>query len=319
MGAATKEDDFIEAMFVASTHEYIMLFTDTGRCYWLKVFEIPEASRASRGKSIANLISKGPEETIASYVSVKTFEAPLFVLMVTEHGIVKKTSLEEFSNPRRTGIAAISLDKGDRLIDARLTDGKQDIVIGTREGMAIRFHEKEIRPMGRSAAGVWGIRLEKKDRVVGAVVLRRSGTTILVATEKGYGKRSETDEYRVSHRGGKGIITVKTTDKTGKMVAIKEVQERDDIVIVTSNGIVIRQHASEIRVAGRNTQGVRLIRLDEGDSISDVAVVMPEEEEEVENTDTKVKDDGQGTKKAQQEDLFKPDRSSDKSGGGKKK
>jgi DNA gyrase subunit A len=290
MGAATKEDDFIEAMFLASTHEYIMLFTDTGRCYWLKVFEIPEAGRASRGKSIANLISKAPDETIASYVAVKDFDNDQFVLMVTEKGIIKKTGLGEFSNPRRTGIAAITLDKGDRLIDARITDGKQDIVIGTREGIAIRFHENEVRSMGRSAAGVWAIRLEKSDRVIGAVALRRPGTTILIATEKGYGKRSETDEYRVSHRGGKGIITVKTTDKTGKMVAIKEVLDQDDIVIVTDNGIMIRQHASEIRVAGRNTQGVRLIRLDEGDGISDVAVVIPEEEDEAPVEETRSKE-----------------------------
>jgi DNA gyrase subunit A len=280
MGAAIREDDFVEAMFVASTHEYIMLYTDRGRCYWLKVFEIPEAGRASRGKSIANLISKAPEETIASYVSVRDFEAPLNILMVTEQGIIKKTRLAEFSNPRRTGITAVTLDKKDRLIDVRITDGKQDVVIGTREGVAIRFHESEVRAMGRSASGVRAIRLEKGDRVIGAVALRRTGTSILVATEKGYGKRSEVDEYRVSHRGGKGIITVKTTEKTGKMVAIKEVVDGDDVVIVTDQGIVIRQHASEIRIAGRNTQGVRLIRLDEGDMISDVAVVVPEEEEE---------------------------------------
>jgi DNA gyrase subunit A len=278
-GAATREDDFIEHVSIADTHDHLMLFTDKGKCYWLKVFEIPEGGRASRGKSIANLISKEAEEKITSYVTVKKFDDPYFVLMVTERGIVKKTSLSEFSNPRRSGIAAISLDKGDRLKDVRLTDGNQDIVLGTREGIAIRFHENEVRSMGRAAGGVRAIKLEKGDRVIGSVTLRRSGTTILVATEKGYGKRSETGEYRISHRGGKGIITVKTTEKTGKMVAIKEVVETDDVVIVTSGGIVIRQHASEIRLAGRNTMGVRLIRLDEGDLISDVAAVMSEEEE----------------------------------------
>jgi DNA gyrase subunit A len=278
-GATTKEDDFIESMFVASTHEYILLFTDKGRCYWLKVFEIPEAGRMSRGKSIANLIGKETDETIASYVAVKNFDDPIFVVMATEKGIIKKTGLGEFGNPRRTGIGAIGLEKADKLIDVHLTDGTQDVVIGTRDGVAIRFHESEVRSMGRSATGVRAIRLESKDRVVGAVVLRRNGTTILVATEEGYGKRSETDEYRVSHRGGKGIITVKTTDKTGMMVAIKEVGEKDDVVIVTTGGIVIRQHASEIRIAGRNTQGVRLIRLNAGDKISDVAVVAPENDE----------------------------------------
>jgi DNA gyrase subunit A len=278
-GATTKEDDFIEHVFVGSTHDYMLLFTDKGRCYWLKVFEIPEGGRASRGKSIANLISKEPEETIASFVAVKNFEDPYFVMMVTQHGIIKKTAVQEFSNPRRTGIAAIGLSKGDRLIDVKMTDGSQDIVIGTLEGMAIRFKEREVRAMGRTASGVRAIRLGKGDKVVGSVVLRRSGTSILVATEGGYGKRSETGQYRVSHRGGKGIITVKTTDKTGKMVAIREVVNTDDVVVVTTNGIIIRQHASEIRLAGRNTQGVRLIRLEQGDSISDVTAVASVEED----------------------------------------
>jgi DNA gyrase subunit A len=200
--------------------------------------------------------------------------------MVTESGLVKKVLLSEFSNPRKSGITATTLKKGDTLKDARLTDGKQDIIIGTKEGIAIRFHEDEVRPMGRSAAGVRGINLGKKDKVVGVVNLRRKGTTILIATESGYGKRSEEGAYRVSHRGGKGIITVKTSDKTGIMVAIKEAVETDDVVVVTTNGMVIRQHASDIRVAGRNTQGVRLIRLHEKDAVADVAIVMAEEEEE---------------------------------------
>ncbi len=280
-GAATREDDFIEAMFIASTHEHILLFTDQGRVYWLKVHEIPEGSRTTRGKSIVNLIAKEANETIAAYVAVKNFDDKLNVLMVTEHGVIKKTALEEFSNPRKTGIGAIGLDKKDRLIDVHLTDGKNDIVIGTADGVAIRFQEQEVRVMGRSAGGVRGIRLEKGDRVVGGVVLRRTDTTILVATEDGFGKRSETDEYRVSHRGGKGIITMKATSKTGKMIGIKEVTDKDDVVIVTTNGIVIRQHASDIRVAGRNTQGVRLIKLESGDKVSDIAAVPSEEEESV--------------------------------------
>lgn len=200
--------------------------------------------------------------------------------MFSEQGLVKKVVLSEFSNPRRNGIVAANLKKGDQLTDVKLTDGGQDIVIGTRNGLAIRFLEDEIRPMGRTATGVRGIRLGKGDKVVGAVNLQRKGTTILVASQKGYGKRSEEGEYRTSHRGGKGIFTVKTSDKTGKMVALKEVVDTDDIVIVTSEGMIIRQHAANIRVAGRNTQGVRLIRLNEGDSIADVAVVVAEEEEE---------------------------------------
>ena len=279
-GAATREDDFVAHMFIASTHNYVLIFTDKGRCYWLKVFEIPEGGRTTKGKSINNVIDKDPNEKIASFIAVKEFDDKHFVFMFTEQGLVKKVVLSEFSNPRRNGIVAANLKKNDQLTDVKLTDGTQDIVIGTQNGLAIRFHEDEIRPMGSSAAGVRGIRLSKGDKVVGAVNLRRKGTSILVATQKGFGKRSEEDEYRISHRGGKGIFTVKASEKTGKMVAIKEVVDTDDIVIVTSDGMVIRQHAADIRVAGRNTQGVHLIRLNEGDSIADVAAVVAEEEEE---------------------------------------
>jgi DNA gyrase subunit A len=279
-GAATREDDFVAHMFIASTHNYVLIFTDKGRCYWLKVFEIPEGGRTAKGKSINNVIDKDPNEKIASFIAVKEFDDKHFVFMFTEQGLVKKVVLSEFSNPRRNGIVAANLKKGDQLTDVKLTDATQDIVIGTHNGLAIRFHEGEIRPMGRSAAGVRGIRLGKGDKVVGAVNLRRKGTTILVATQKGFGKRSEEDEYRISHRGGKGIFTVKASEKTGKMVAIKEVVDTDDIVIVTSDGMVIRQHAADIRVAGRNTQGVHLIRLNEGDSIAAVAAVVAEGEEE---------------------------------------
>ena len=300
-GAATKEDDFVEHMFVASTHHYILFFTNTGRCYWLKVFEIPEAGRMAKGKPINALLAKGPDETINAFITVKEFDDQHYVFMVTELGLVKKVLLSEFSNPRKNGITATTLRKNDVLKDARPTDGKQDIIIGTRDGIAIRFHENEVRPMGRSAAGVRGISLGKRDKVVGVVNLRRKGTTILVATEGGYGKRSEEGEYRVSHRGGKGIITVKTSDKTGAMVAIKEALDTDDVVVVTTNGMIIRQHASDIRVAGRNTQGVRLIRLHEGDAVADVAIVMAEEEEEkqlAEKESGKKNNEGKSVKQA---------------------
>jgi len=279
-GAATREDDFVAHVFVASTHHYILFFTDKGRCYWLKVFEIPEGGRTAKGKPISSLLSKSQDEGIAGFVAVKDFDEDHYILMVTEQGLVKKVLLSEFSNPRRSGITAMGLKKNDKLNDVKLTNGKQDIIIGTREGMAIRFHEKEARAMGRAAAGVRGIRLDKKDRVVGVVTLHRNDTTILVATEKGYGKRSDAGDYRITRRGGKGIITVKTSDKTGKMVVIKEVTDTDDVVVVTSGGMVIRQHASDIRVAGRNTQGVRLIRLEEADKVADVAAVIAEEEED---------------------------------------
>lgn len=278
-GATTREDDFIEHMFIASTHNHIMFFTDTGKCYWLKVHEIPEAGRASRGKSIVNLIEKQPNENIAAFVSVEKFDDEHCVAMVTERGMIKKTVLSEYANIRRSGIAAITLQKGDAVKDVRIVDGTNDIIIGTHEGMAIRFHEKEARQMGRTAAGVRAVNLGKGDKVIGAVAVRRRSTSILVVAEHGFGKRSELDEYRVSHRGGKGIITIHVTEKTGKLVAIKEVLENDDVVVVTSQGIVIRQPAKMIRVAGRNTQGVRLIRLNEGDAIAAVAVVPSEEDE----------------------------------------
>lgn len=280
MGATTKEDDFIEHMFIASTHNYILLFTDEGRCYWLKVFEIPEAGRTARGKPIVNLVKKQQDENIKAFVPVQEFDDKHFIAMVTEQGMIKKTALSEYGNVRRTGIAAITLQKNDSVKDVKLTDGTQDILIGTNNGMAIRFHEDEARPVGRTALGVRAIKLNKGDKVIGAIAVKHRTTTVLVAAENGFGKRSELDEYRVSHRGGKGVITLRVTDKTGKMVATKEVLENDDIVIVTAQGVVIRQPAKEIRIAGRNTQGVRLIRLESGDKVSAVAAVPSEEAEE---------------------------------------
>ncbi len=279
-GAASREDDFIEHMFVASTHNYILFFTDKGKCYWLKVFEIPEGGRTSKGKAVVNLIAKGGEENINAFLAVKEFVEHQFVFMVTEHGQMKKIALSEFSNPRKSGITAISLDKNDLLKDVKLTDGTHEILIGTHEGVAIRFPESEVRAMGRAASGVRAIRLEDNDKVIGAVSLKRMKTTILVVTENGFGKRSDLDEYRISHRGGKGVGTLRATEKTGKMVAIKEVQDTDDIVVVSTGGMVIRQHADEIRVSGRNTSGVRVIRISEGDRVAAVAIVKSEEEED---------------------------------------
>ncbi len=273
----TREDDFVEHMFIASTHQYILFFSDRGRAYWLKVHEIPEGGRASRGRSIVNLISKMPDETITAFLPVKDFNDESFVTMVTKRGFVKKVALNEFSNPRRVGIIAIGLDKGDRLIDAWLTNGKQDIIIGTRNGFALRFNEKDVRAMGRNARGVKGINLSKGDEVIGMIVISRSDSSVLVVSDKGFGKRSEIEEYSLRRRGGKGLITVKTSDKNGKLLAIKEVIDNDDIMIVTAKGFLIRQHVKDIRLAGRNTQGVRLIRLQTNDSIAAVARVLAEE------------------------------------------
>ncbi|PKL84376.1 MAG: DNA gyrase subunit A [Ignavibacteriae bacterium HGW-Ignavibacteriae-3] len=276
-GAGTREEDFIEHMFVASTHHYIMFFTDKGKCYWLKVHEIPEGGRATKGRSILNLIEKDKEENITAFVSVKDFTDDKFIVMATEQGTVKKTVLSAYSNIRKGGIIAINLSGNDRLIEAKLSEGSNDIVIGTRDGMAIRFNEKDVRDMGRTATGVRGIKLGKKDVVIGMNVIRNA-TTLMVVTEKGFGKRSEIEDYRITKRGGKGVITVKTSDRNGKLIAMKEVNDKDELVIITTGGMVIRQAVHELRVMGRNTQGVRLIRLNEGDDIADIARVIPEDE-----------------------------------------
>ncbi|AFH47720.1 DNA gyrase subunit A [Ignavibacterium album JCM 16511] len=278
-GVGTKEDDFIEHMFVASTHQYILFFTDRGRCYWLKVHEIPEGGRTARGRSIVNLLEKDKEENITAFVAVKEFRDDQYLIMVTEQGTVKKTVLSAYGNVRKGGINAINLVPGDKLIEVKMTDGNNDIVIGTRNGFAIRFHEKDVRDMGRTATGVRGIKLVKGDKVVGLLVIRHPQTSVLVVTEKGYGKRSDINDYRITKRGGKGVITVKTTDKVGKMIAMMEVVDKDELVIISTQGMVIRQSVKDIRVMGRNTQGVRVIRLNEGDSIADIARVIPEDED----------------------------------------
>ena len=276
-GAGTKDDDFIEHMFIASTHHYIMFFTDQGKCYWLKVHELPEGGRATRGRSILNLIEKKKEEKIAAFVAVKEFKDDSYLVMVTEKGTIKKTVLSAYGNVRKGGINAINIASGDKLISVRMTDGSNDIVIGSKNGMAIRFHEKDVRDMGRVATGVRGINLSKGDIVVGLLVIKRNDN-ILVVTEKGYGKRSDINDYRITHRGGKGVITVKTSEKVGKMIAMMEVVDGDELVIISTQGMVIRQSIKEIRVMGRNTQGVRVIRLNEGDTIADIAKVVPDEE-----------------------------------------
>jgi DNA gyrase subunit A len=277
-GAGTKDDDFIEHMFIASTHQYILFFTDKGKVYWLKVHEIPEGGRAARGRSILNLLQKDKEESITAFVTVKEFSNDKYLIMATEHGTVKKTVLSAYGNVRKGGIYAINLVKGDRLIEVKMTDGNNDIVIGTRNGFAIRFNEKDVRDMGRTATGVRGVRLGRGDKVVSLLVIKRQ-CTLLVVTHKGYGKRSYIQDYRTAHRGGKGVITVKTSDKNGKMIAMMEVVDSDELVIITTKGMVIRQAVKDLRVMGRNTQGVRVIKLKVGDTIADIAKVISEDEE----------------------------------------
>jgi len=293
IGTGTKDEDPVKHFFISSTHHYILFFTDKGKCYWLKVHEIPKAGRASRGRSIVNLLSVDKNERIKAVVPVKTFDDKSYLFMATRKGLVKKTNLDAFSNPRKGGINAINIREGDELIEACITSGTYDVVLGTREGMAIRFNETEVRPMGRTASGVRGIRIGNNDYVVGMVVIKKE-CSLLVITEKGYGKRSKISDYRVSkHRGGKGIITLNSTPRVGKMVSIMDVQDTDDILMITSKGKIIRQSVKNIRIVGRNTQGVRLIRLDEEDKVAGVARTVREEdqdkeviEEEKEKSDT---------------------------------
>ncbi|MDH3267456.1 MAG: DNA gyrase subunit A [Ignavibacteria bacterium] len=277
-GAGTKEDDFIEHMFIASTHQYILFFTDKGKVYWLKVHELPEGGRATRGRSILNLLQKDKEELITAFVTVKEFSDDKYLIMATEQGTVKKTALSAYGNVRKGGINAINLKKNDRLIEVKMTEGTNDIMIGTSNGFAVRFNEKDARDMGRTATGVRGVRLGKGDKAVGLLVIKRQGMSVLVVTGKGYGKRSDINDYRITRRGGKGVITVKTSDKIGKMIAMMEVNDNDELVIISTKGMVIRQSMKDIRVMGRATQGVRVIRLKDGDSIADIAKVVPEEE-----------------------------------------
>jgi len=277
--AQTKEDDWVEHLFIASTHDYLMFFTTSGQCYWLKVHEIPQAARAARGKPIVSCIAMKPDERLAALVPVREFSEDKFLFFASKDGTVKKTVLSEFGNPRSVGIRAMNIEPGNELIDVQVTDGSNDVVLATSHGMSIRFHEKDVREMGRTATGVKGIELDKKDQVIALVVVRRP-CTLLTVTEKGLGKRSELDEYRVQHRGGRGIITLKRGDKTGDVIALKEVLPEDELMMITKKGIMIRVPVDGIRISGRNTQGVRVMNLGEGDKVVDVARVVKEEDDE---------------------------------------
>ena len=276
-GMGTKEDDWVEHLFVASTHDYVLFFTHTGHVYWLKVYDIPQGGRAARGRPIINLVGIKPDERIAAFVAVREFSESQFLMFATAGGTVKKTSLSAYANPRSSGINAINIEKEDELIDVQLTDGTNDVVLATSAGMSIRFSENDAREMGRATMGVRGIQLEGSDRVIEMVVVRRDAT-LLVVSEKGMGKRSVLGDYRVQKRGGKGIITLRRTEKTGSIVALKEVLPDDELMMVTRNGVIIRVPVEGIRVIGRNTQGVRVMNLDAGDTVRDVARVVEEDE-----------------------------------------
>jgi DNA gyrase subunit A len=276
-GADLKADDWVEHLFIASTHDYLMFFSDKGQVYWLKVHEIPQAGRAARGKPVVNCIAIRQDEQIAALVPVREFTEDQSLIFATRKGTVKKTVLSAYGHVRATGICGINIDKDDELIDVQVCDQNSDIILATKDCMSIRFHQGEVRDMGRATTGVKGIELEKDDEVIGMVVVRRDAT-LLVVSEKGYGKRSELVDYRVQKRGGKGIITLKKTDKTGSIVALKEVIPDDELMMITRHGVIIRLPVDGIRVIGRNTQGVKVMNLDSGDAVVDVARVVKEDE-----------------------------------------
>src|SRR5512146_153640 len=279
-GATLKEEDFIEHLFIASTHDYVLVFTDDGRCFWLKVHEIPQAGRAAKGKPIVSMINVSPDTKVSAMVAVREFSEDQFLLFATNKGTVKKTALSQYSNPRATGIKAIKIEDGDELMDVQVTSGTNDIVLATRHGLSIRFHEQDVREMGRDTTGVKGVELGPRDEVIGMVVIKREAN-LLVVTEKGMGKCSPIDEYRVQKRGGKGIITVHRTEKTGDAVSIKEVLPDDELMLITKQGVAIRMPVKGIRVSGRNTQGVKLVNLEPNDLVMDVARVVPDDDTEV--------------------------------------
>ena len=278
IGAPTREEDFVEHLFVASTHSYLLFFTTSGKVFWLKVHEIPQAGRAARGRSITNVLSLQPEEKLSAFLPVREFQEGRYVLFATRRGLVKKTDLMQYASPRPSGIIAIALEEGDEVIGVRLTDGSREAILSTRDGQAIRFKEDEARPMGRDTYGVRGMKLDAGDEVV-SLDLVEPGATLLAVSENGYGKRTEMEEYRLTRRGGKGIITMKTTDKTGRVIGVRMVTDDDQIMLVTSGGKVIRLRVNEIRVIGRNTQGVRLIGLEEGERVASVARLAEREDE----------------------------------------
>jgi len=273
----TKDEDFVDNLFIASTHSYILIFTDRGRLYWLRVHEIPDVGPQGKGKAIVNLVRVQPGEKIAAFCSVKSFDDAGYVLLATRAGIVKKTELSAFSNPRAAGIIALSVESDDALIGAVLTSGQDSVLLATRDGMAIRFPEEDVRPMGRQAYGVKGVELEPGDQVVALEVLSQG--TVLTVTENGYGKRTELEEYREQSRGGKGIINIKTSERNGRVVGVRLLTADEQVILITEKGMIIRIDTAGISLIGRNTQGVRLIQLEEGDHLVSVARLAEKDEE----------------------------------------
>ncbi|MFQ5455879.1 MAG: DNA gyrase subunit A [Nitrospirota bacterium] len=286
MGMETKKEDFLEHLFVAATHDYLLFFTDAGKVYWLKVYQLPEVGRMARGKPIVNLLQVAEGESVTAILTISEFREDRYVIMATKNGIVKKTTLNAYSNPRVGGIIALTLDNDDRLIEATLSNGDEDVILGTKNGLVIRFSEKSVRAIGRTGRGVIGIRLAYDDEVVGMKIVHDdSNSTILSITERGYGKRSAISEYRTQSRGGKGVIGIKASKRNGKAVGLLNVSEEDEIMLVTTQGKILRLKTKDIRVIGRNTQGVKLINVEEYNRVVSVATLAEKEEEEEEHED----------------------------------
>ena len=279
IGTTTKEEDFVEYLFIASMHAHILFFTTIGKVYWIKVHELPQASRAARGRPIVNLLNLEPGEKVSAFLSVREFQEGRYIVFATKNGLIKKTELMAYANPRASGIRAIGLEDGDEVIGVRLTDGQQEVILSTADGQSIRFKEEQVRPTGRGTFGVVGMKLDPGDKVVSMEILSL-GFDILTVAEGGYGKRTQMDEYRLQSRGGKGIITMKTTEKTGRVVGVQQVTEDDQLMLISNKGKIIRMRIKDIRVIGRNTQGVRLIELEEGERVVSLARLAEKEEDE---------------------------------------
>jgi len=281
IGTTTREEDFVEYMFIASMHAYILFFTTIGKVYWIKVHELPQASRAARGRPIVNLLNLESGERVSAFLPVREFQQGRYIVFATKNGLIKKTELMAYGHPRPSGIRAIGLEQGDEVIGVRLTDGQQELILSTSDGQSIRFKEEQVRPTGRGTFGVVGMKLDPNDKVVSMEILSL-GADILTVAEGGFGKRTEMDEYRLQSRGGKGIITMKTTEKTGRVIGVQLVGADDQLMLITNTGKIIRLRINDIRVIGRNTQGVRLIDLDEGERVVSLARLAEKEEEDVE-------------------------------------
>jgi DNA gyrase subunit A len=300
-GSDIRDEDFLEHLYIATAHNYMLFFTEKGKCFWLRVYEIPEGSKTSKGRAIQNMLNIDSDDKVRAIINLKDLKDEEYVnnnyiILCTKKGTIKKTSLEAYSRPRLNGINAININEGDQLLEARLTNGSSEVLMALRSGRAIRFNESTVRPMGRTATGVRGITLGgKNDEVIGMICVNTTDESILVVSEKGYGKRSDLDDYRVTNRGGKGVKTINITEKTGSLIAIKNVTDSDDLMIINLSGLIIRMGVSDLRVMGRATQGVRLINLKEDDGIAAVAKVEceidDEDDQEIEDGEMNLNDE----------------------------